>query len=94
MVTAINLTAIIVSCLSLFVSITAIVLVVAQKMSTHQIEWRPLIQEKAEEEAIEEIKEQDQDDEKTLEAAINMQRAKKKKDQDPLEDILETSNYN
>ena len=94
MVTAINLTAIMFSGLSILISIIAIVLVLAQKWSTHKIEWRPLVQQDLELKVEEESEELEQDDAKVLKEALNLQRTKKKKEQDPLEEILETSNYN
>lgn len=86
--TAIYLTSIILSVIALLVSITAIVMVLAQRWSTHQIEWKPLnipVEEP--------IKEPEEDEAKALEDVLSMQRKKKKKIEDPLEDITNTSNF-
>ena len=84
----------IVATLALTTALVAIILVIAQRLSTHQIEWRPLVSEKAEAEAEEEQLEADADDSKILEDALSLQRKKKPKaDVDPLDDILSTNNF-
>lgn len=82
------------SLVSLLVSIAAIVIVLAQKWSTHKIEWKPLQINDPFKESEEEMKYVDDEDSKILEEALNLQRkGKKQKDQDPLADILETNNF-
>ena len=92
MVTAINLTAIIISCIALFTSIAAMCLVIGQKLSSHKIEWRPLVQEKIEQHLEEEDVNLSEDEDKILNEALSMSR-KKKKEVDPLDEVLETANY-
>jgi hypothetical protein len=77
----------ILSVLALVASLTAIVLVLAMKYSTHKIEWKTLDFEKFEED---EKKEEDSDE--VLEKALALQR-KKKKIEDPLDSLSETSNF-
>ena len=90
---AINLTAIILSSLSLIVAIASLAMTIGHKLSTHRIEWKPLtIQDPLE--TSQNSKEIDDEDGKTLEEALNLQRkGKKQKDQDPLSEILETNNF-
>ena len=88
-----SLFAIAFSLVSLITSIAAIVMILAQRWSTHKIEWKPLtIQDPSE--TSQNSKEIDDEDGKTLEEALNLQRkGKKQKDQDPLSEILETNNF-
>lgn len=84
----------ILSTIALVTSLIAIVLVLAQRWSTHRIEWKPLQIEDTVKEAEKELEEQDQEDEEFLEKALHLQRNKKKKeDKDPLDEILETNNF-
>jgi FtsZ-interacting cell division protein ZipA len=84
----------IVSTIAIVVSLIAIVLVLAQRWSTHKIEWKPLKVQDPFEISDKETKEADEDDGKILEEALNLQRkGKKQRDQDPLTDILETNNF-
>jgi superfamily I DNA and RNA helicase len=87
----ISLFAITFSLVSLLVSIAAIVIVLAQKWSTHKIEWKPL------EILAEDQKFKDEDEEKTdldlVNEALQLSRKKKKKLEDPLDEILETNNF-
>ncbi len=87
----ISLFAITFSLVSLLVSIAAIVIVLAQKWSTHKIEWKPL------EILPEDQKFKDEDEEKTdldlVNEALQLSRKKKKKLEDPLDEILETNNF-
>lgn len=83
---AINLTAIIIATIALVISLASIILVLAQKWSTHKIEWKPMIQEEVKEEAFEESSDED-----LLEQALKMNK-KKKKEEDPLSEI-ESSNF-
>lgn len=86
---AINFTAIIMSTLALVISLVSIVLVLAQKMSTHKIEWRPLTTVEPEQE---EILTEEESDEEILEKALLLQKAgKKSKYTDPLADIESTN---
>jgi superfamily I DNA and RNA helicase len=87
----ISLFAITFSLVSLIVSIAAIVIVLAQRWSTHKIEWKPL------EILPEDQKFKDEDEEKTdldlVNEALQLSRKKKKKLEDPLDEILETNNF-
>ena len=90
----ISLFAIVFSLVSLLISLAAIIIVLAQKWSTHKIEWKPLQMHDPFKESEEEMKSIDDEDSKILEEALNLQRkGKKQKDQDPLADILETNNF-
>jgi hypothetical protein len=82
----------IISCIALLLSTLACIAFVAQRMSTHKIEWRPLVQEKIEQELEEEDINLSNDDDKILNEALYMSR-KKKKEVDPLDEVLETANY-
>jgi hypothetical protein len=76
------------------ISITALILVLAQRWSTHKIEWKPLQMHDPLKESEGQTKETEEDDSKILEEALNLQRkGKKQKDQDPLAEILETNNF-
>lgn len=86
--TAISIVAIIMSVLSLLISLVAIVMVLAQKWSTHKIEWKPLVTESLEKE--EEEAEEESDDELLERAKFLNQNKKKFKEVDPLAS-LETS---
>jgi hypothetical protein len=84
----------ILSTIALVTSLVAIVLVLAQRWSTHKIEWKPLQINDPLSEADKESEESDIDDGKILQEALNLQRnGKKQRDQDPLNDILETNNF-
>lgn len=84
----------IVSTIAIVTSLIAIVLVLAQRWSTHKIEWKPLKVQDPFEISEKETKEVDEEDGKILEEALNLQRkGKKQRDQDPLTDILETNNF-
>jgi len=90
----ISLFAITFSFVSLLISLAAIIIVLAQKWSSHKIEWKPLQIHDSFKESLEEMKSADDEDGKILEEALNLQRkGKKQKDQDPLADILETNNF-
>ena len=84
---AINFTAIVLATLSLSISLVSIILVLAQKWSSHKIEWRPLKMEEAKEEVYEETSDED-----LLEKALELNKKKKKKEEDPLSDIS-SSNF-
>jgi len=92
---AINITAILISVISLITSIAAIVTVLAFKFSSHRIEWKPLPQETFEpfKEVDTELTKQDSMDEELLNKAFELSRKKREKNQDPLDTILETSNF-
>lgn len=84
----------IVSTIAIVTSLIAIVLVLAQRWSTHKIEWKPLQTQDPFQVSEKETKEIEEDDGKILEEALNLQRkGKKQRDQDPLTDILETNNF-
>jgi hypothetical protein len=92
MITAINLLAVLVSSLALITSIAALALVIGMKLSTHQIQFKDI--EPTEFDKFEEEEEKKIEDEtgELLEKALNLQR-KKKKIEDPLDAIAETSNF-
>lgn len=84
----------IMSTIAIVVSLIAIVLVLAQRWSTHKIEWKPIQMNDPFQESDKEFKQVDEEDSKILEQALNLQRkGKKQKDQDPLAEILETNNF-
>ena len=84
----------ILSVIALVTSLVAIVLVLAQRWSTHKIEWKPLQLNDPLTSADEEFKDVDDEDGKILKEALNLQRnGKKQKDQDPLAEIFETNNF-
>lgn len=81
----------IVSVMAFAMSLVAVVMVLAQKWSTHKIEWKPLeIHDQYKED--EEDEAQQQDDAEELEKALALQKSKKKP-ADPLDTILETNNF-
>jgi hypothetical protein len=84
----------IMSTIAIVVSLIAIVLVLAQRWSTHKIEWKPIQMNDPFQESDKEFKQVDEEDSKILEQALNLQRkGKKQKDEDPLAEILETNNF-
>jgi hypothetical protein len=83
----------IISTIAFVAALAAIVMVIAQRLSTHKIEWRPLVQETAEIESEEAEKFDDEEDSKFLKDALNLQRKGKAKVEDPLDNILSTSNF-
>jgi hypothetical protein len=84
----------IMSTIAIVVSLIAIVLVLAQRWSTHKIEWKPIQMNDPFQESDKEFKQVDEEDSKILEQALNLQRkGKKQKDEDPLTEILETNNF-
>lgn len=87
----ISLLSIILSTLALFTSLAAIVLVLAQKFSTHKIEWKPL--EILPEDQKFKEEEEEKTDSELLSEALSLSRKKKKTNSDPLDEILETNNF-
>lgn len=85
----------IISAIALVAAIVAIILVLAQRWSSHKIEWRPLITEKLEDIADKEQDDIEEQDAEILSKAYTMQRSSKKSkpDQDPLDDILKSHNF-
>jgi len=84
----------IMSTIALTVAIAAMILVLAQKFSTHKIEWKPLTFDELKEEIDEEQELIEEGDGKTLEEALKLQRkGKKPKVEDPLDSILESNNF-
>lgn len=85
----------ILSTISLVISIVAIIMVVATKLSTHKIEWKPLNLHDPLENSESEVMFKTEEDEKILSEVLEMQRTgkKKKKDEDPLDAISETNNF-
>lgn len=85
----ISLFAIAFSVLAFLISNVAIIIVLAQKWSTHKIEWKAL-----EYEPIKEEEEYKEDDEQAmLKSALDLSAKKRKKIEDPLDTILETNNF-
>jgi hypothetical protein len=90
MTLAIQLTSIIVSILALITAIASLAMVIGMKLSTHKIEWKPLDisgDVKPTEEEIDQT-----EDEELLNKALSLQK-KKKRQEDPLDVIAETSNF-
>ncbi len=92
MVTGLAITAICLAIISLLTSIVALGIVLGMKWSSHKIEFKPLITGELKEE--EKFKEEEEDD-KFLQHALNLSQSKKKKKQeeDPLDTLLQTSNF-
>ena len=92
---ALNFTAIFISVFAVILSLIAIILVMAQRLSTHKIEWKPLelqdpMKPFKDEEATEQL------DEDFLNEAYKLaeegRQKKKKKEEDPME-FLDSSNF-
>jgi hypothetical protein len=83
----------IVSTIAIIVAIAALAMVIGMKLSTHTIEWKPLVTGELKEE--EKFPEEEDNSEEVLKNALDLsKRAKSKKKQiDPLEEILETNNF-
>ena len=89
---AVNLTSIIISSIALLVAIASLCMTIGQKLSSHKIEWRPLQLADIEEEVEKEKEEQELSDAELVKEALKLNR-KKKKSEDPLDEILETNNF-
>lgn len=90
----VELFAIVFSLLAFIIANAALIMVLAQRWSTHKIEWKPLQIHDPFKESEEEVQAVDDEDSKILEEALNLQRkGRKQKDQDPLNEILETNNF-
>ena len=85
----------IVSVLALIMSLASLVLTLAQKFSTHKIEWKPIeFHGLSEEDKFKEDEDFQAKDDEFLERALELSKqAKKKREQDPLDEILETNNF-
>jgi hypothetical protein len=82
----------IVSVLALVVSLAALAMVIGMKLSTHKIEWKPLITSDLREE--EKYKDEEEETSEMLKEVLELSaKAKKKKVTDPLDEILETNNF-
>jgi hypothetical protein len=86
---AICLLAIILSTIAIITSIASLAMTIGMKLSTHSIEWKPLV--------TQELKEEDKfpedEDEQLLKKALDLSAAKKKKkEEDPLA-FLESTNF-
>jgi hypothetical protein len=92
---AINLTAIIISTIALLTSIAALVMVIAMKISTHKVEFRPLeIKDPFDTEDFKSFSEPSDDlVEEALKLSKEGKERKKKVDKDPLDEILESNNF-
>jgi hypothetical protein len=88
-----SIVALIVSTISLMLSSIGIAISLGIKWSTHKIEWKPLEVSNLEEE-FSKFKEEEEDT--SAEEALRLSRqglSKKKKDKDPLDEILESNNF-
>ena len=89
---AIQITSIIMSSIALVVALAALAMVIGMKLSTHRVEWKTLEFDKFEEEATKDSElDLSKEEEDFLNTAIKLQ--KKKKIDDPLDVIAETSNF-
>ena len=85
-----SIAAISLSMIALLTSIVALGLILGMKWSSHKIEFKPLITgELKEEDKFSE----DEEDDKLLQEALRLSKSKRKKQEDPLDSILETSNF-
>lgn len=86
----INLLAIILSLIAFITSLVSIILVLAQRWSTHKIEWKPIeiLPEDQKFKDEEEVSDSD-----LVSEALNLSRKKKKKIEDPLDEILQSTNF-
>ena len=92
---ALNFTAIFISVFAFILSLAAIILVMAQRLSTHKIEWKSLeIHDPMK--PFKDDETTDQSDEDFLNEAYRLaeegRQKKKKKEEDPME-FLESSNF-
>lgn len=92
---AINLTAIIISSIALLVALVALAMVIAMKISTHKVEFRPMeIHDQFKEDEFKPFTEPDAD---VLDEARKLseegKKKKIKKETDPLDTILESTNF-
>lgn len=92
---AINLTAIIISAIALIVAVAALAMVIGMKLSTHRVDFKPL-------EIHDPFKEEDfqpftEPTEEVVQEALKLSREglqrKKKKEEDPLDEILQSNNF-
>jgi hypothetical protein len=84
----------ILSTIALLVALASLGISLGTRWSSHKIEWKPLQLNDPLAAADKESEELDIDDGKILQEALNLQRnGKKQRDQDPLNDILETNNF-
>lgn len=91
---ALEMLSVILSSLSLMVALAALGVCLGMKWSSHKIEWRPLETTKVEEEEFESFTDPDVGlVDKALELSKQGKERKKKKDEDPLDSILESSNF-
>jgi hypothetical protein len=92
---AINLTAIIISSIALIVAIAALAMVIAMRISTHKIEFKPM--EIKDPFAEDDFKPFTEPSEEIVEEALKLSRQglerRKKKEEDPLDSILESTNF-
>lgn len=97
METAINLTAIIISSVSLLVALAALAMIIGLKLSTHKIEFKPLeINDPFN--MGDDFKPFTEPSEDLIDEAIKLskegrERREKKKETDPLDEILASSNF-
>jgi hypothetical protein len=83
----------IMSAISLAVAVAALAMIIGMKLSTHKIEWKPLKIDDPLLESDKEYKEEQEDEAKVLEDALNLQRKKQKKPEDPMEEVFQTANF-
>jgi FtsZ-interacting cell division protein ZipA len=82
----------ILSTIALVVALVAIILVLAQRWSTHRIEWKPLTFDEISKDEEKQEKEDKESDDEILEKALELQK-RGKRIVDPLEEITETNNF-
>lgn len=73
--------------IAMLTSIAALSMVIGMKLSTHKIEWKPLETN----EFKPELDQEEKEDDEVLKKALGLQ--KKKKQEDPLDAVAETSNF-
>lgn len=97
MITAINITAIIMSTIAVLVSLAALAMVIGIKLSSHKIEYRPLeIKDPFAPIGEEEVSLSEPSEElvkEALELSRKGKERKKKEEVDPLDSILESNNF-
>jgi hypothetical protein len=95
-ITAINLTAIIISSIAIVFSLAALAMIIGMKLSTHKIEFKPLeIKDPFIEDDFKPFTEPSEEivDEALKLSKEGLERKKKAKDKDPLDEILESNNF-
>jgi multisubunit Na+/H+ antiporter MnhC subunit len=83
----------ILSSIAIVIAVAALAMVIGMKLSTHTIEWKPLVTGELKEE--DKFQEEEDNSEEILKSALDLSKKakEKKKSVDPLEEILETNNF-